>query len=77
MKVQNRWHYICVLIDLFSREIIGYSASPQKDAALVSRAFATVQGDLQQIQWFIRTGAVSFKIKRWTSFWRALKSADL
>jgi putative transposase len=23
VKVQNRWHYICVLIDLFNREIIG------------------------------------------------------
>ncbi|EGO62654.1 transposase, partial [Acetonema longum DSM 6540] len=28
VKVQNKWHYICVLIDLFNREIIGYSAGP-------------------------------------------------
>lgn len=26
VKVQNKWHYICVLIDLFNREIIGHSA---------------------------------------------------
>ncbi|WP_432775040.1 IS3 family transposase [Brevibacillus gelatini] len=52
VKVQNRWHYICVLVDLFNREIIGHSAGPNKDAALISRAFATVQGDLRQIQWF-------------------------
>ena len=52
VKVQNRWHYICVLIDLFNREIIGHSAGPHKNAALISRAFATVKGDLRQIQWF-------------------------
>ncbi len=52
VKVQNKWHYICVLIDLFNRELIGHSAGPHKDAALISRAFATVQGDLRHIQWF-------------------------
>jgi putative transposase len=52
VKVQNRWHYICVLVDLFNREIIGHSAGPHKNAALISRAFATVKGDLRQIQWF-------------------------
>ena len=46
-KVQNRWHYICVLVDLFNREIIGHSAGPNKDAALISHAFATVHGDLR------------------------------
>ncbi|SDX41589.1 putative transposase [Paenibacillus sp. PDC88] len=50
VKVQHKWHYICVLIDLFNREIIGHSAGPHKDAALVSRAFATVEGDLNDIQ---------------------------
>ena len=49
-KVGYRWHYVCVLIDLFNREIIGHSAGPQKDAALVSRTFATVEGDLSHIQ---------------------------
>ncbi|SFE90276.1 HTH-like domain-containing protein, partial [Paenibacillus algorifonticola] len=52
VKVQNKWHYICVLIDLFNREIVGHSVGPNKDAALVSRAFATVEGDLRHIQWF-------------------------
>jgi len=52
VKVQNKWNYICILLDLFNREIIGHSAGPNKDAALVSHAFASVQGDLSQIQWF-------------------------
>lgn len=32
VKVKNRWHYICVLVDLFNREIIGFSAGTKKDA---------------------------------------------
>lgn len=61
VKVQNQWHYICVLIDLFNREIIGHSAGPNKDAALISRAFASVQGDLHQIQWFHTDRGSEFK----------------
>lgn len=61
VKVQNQWHYICLLIDLFNREIIGYSSGPNKDAALVARAFATVKGDLRQIQWFHTDRGSEFK----------------
>ncbi|MFC7561516.1 IS3 family transposase [Paenibacillus farraposensis] len=61
VKVQNRWHYICVLFDLFNREIIGHSAGPNKDAALISRAFASVKGDLRQIQWFHTDRGSEFK----------------
>ncbi|WP_413409526.1 IS3 family transposase [Paenibacillus amylolyticus] len=61
VKVGHRWHYICVLMDLFNREIIGHSAGPHKDAALVSRAFSTVEGDLSQIQWFHTDRGSEFK----------------
>ncbi|MDF9843623.1 transposase InsO family protein [Paenibacillus sp. PastF-1] len=74
VKVQNKWHYICVLIDLFDREIVGHSAGPNKDAALVSRAFASVKGDLRQIEWFHTDRGSEFKKKRWTSFYSPLKS---
>ncbi len=30
VQVGGKWHYICLLIDLFNREIIGYSAGPNK-----------------------------------------------
>lgn len=35
----GKWHYICLLINLFNREIVGYSAGPKKDAELVYEAF--------------------------------------
>jgi transposase InsO family protein len=34
VKVKNKWHYICVFIDLFNREIIGFSTGPNKDTQL-------------------------------------------
>ncbi|WP_397326781.1 DDE-type integrase/transposase/recombinase [Paenibacillus sabuli] len=76
VKAGNRWHYVCVLIDLFNREIIGHSAGPNKDAALVSRAFSTVEGDLSRIQWFQTDRGVSLKSKRWTSSSIPSKSVD-
>lgn len=62
VKVKYRWNYICVFVDLFNREIIGFSAGPNKDAApLVARAFASVQGDLRQIQLFHTDRGSEFK----------------
>lgn len=54
VRVGNSWHYICVLVDLFNREIVGYSAGPRKTAQLVKEAFATVEGILDNIQYFHR-----------------------
>ena len=53
--------YICVLIDLFNREIIGYSVGKQKDAKLVKRAFAKVTGNLGEIQIFHTDRGNEFK----------------
>ena len=52
VRVGMQWNYICVLIDLFNREIIGYSTGRNKDAQLVSRAFASVKGNLSKISIF-------------------------
>lgn len=52
VRVGNKWHYICVLIDLYNREIIGFSSGKRKDAELVCRAFARVKSPLNEIQIF-------------------------
>src|SRR5699024_9623510 len=33
VRVDKKGHYICILVDLYNREIIGYSAGPNKTAA--------------------------------------------
>lgn len=52
VRVNNDWNYICLLVDLYNREIIGYSVGIHKDADLVYRAFVTVPTDLSNIKLF-------------------------
>lgn len=63
VRVGTCWHYICVLIDIFNREIIGYSAGKNKDAKLVSKAFASVKTNLNNIQIFHTDRGNEFKNK--------------
>jgi len=61
VRVGHKWHYICVLVDLYNREIIGYSSGPQKTAALVQRAFASVPYNLNQLELFHTDRGSEFK----------------
>lgn len=61
VRVGTRWNYICVLVDLFNREIIGYSAGEHKTAELVKEAFQSVAGNLQDIRLFHTDRGNEFK----------------
>lgn len=61
VRVEMNWNYICVLVDLFNREIIGYSAGPHKTASLVKQAFMTVGGSLEKIKIFHTDRGNEFK----------------
>jgi len=52
VNVSGMWHYICILIDLFNREIIGHSCGAHKDANLVKQAFYKTNIPLNKIQIF-------------------------
>jgi putative transposase len=61
VRVGMNWNYICVLVDLFNREIIGYSAGRNKTADLVKQAFQSVNGNLKDIQIFHTDRGNEFK----------------
>lgn len=61
VRVGKSWNYICVLIDLFNREIIGYNAGCNKNAELVKTAFQTISGNLEDIQIFHTDRGNEFK----------------
>ena len=63
INVNGKWHYICVLIDLFNREIIGYSAGKNKDTALVAKAFSRIKSPLDKIKIFHTDRGNEFKNK--------------
>lgn len=61
VRVGSKWNYICILLDLYNRKIIGFSVGERKDAALVYRAFSTVKGDLSHIKLFHTDRGSEFK----------------
>lgn len=52
VRVGHSWNYICTIIDLHNREIVGYSCGKKKNAELVHRAFARINSNLSSIQYF-------------------------
>ena len=52
VRVGARWNYVCLLINLYNREIVGHSAGERKDARLVKSAFATLDFPLDDIEVF-------------------------
>lgn len=63
VRVNGKWNYACVFVDLFNREIIGHSAGPNKTAALVYQALSSINRDLNSIQMFHTDRGSEFKNK--------------
>ena len=63
VRVLNKWCYVCLIIDLFNREIIGYSAGKHKDASIVDKAIKSIKYDLNKISIFHSDRGNEFKNK--------------
>lgn len=63
VNVSGKWNYICLILDLFNREIVGYAAGKRKDAELVFKAISTIKQDLNKINIFHTDRGNGFKNK--------------
>ena len=63
VNVSGKWNYICLLINLFNREIVGYSAGANKDSKLVYEAFMTSNINLKKVKIFHTDRGNEFKNK--------------
>ena len=61
VNVNGKWNYICVLLDLYNREIIGYSAGERKNISLVTQAFSKIKSPLDRIKIFHTDRGNEFK----------------
>lgn len=61
VRVHKKWNYICVFVDLYNREIVGFSTGENKDALLVYRALSSIKGNLHTIQMFHTDRGSEFK----------------
>ena len=52
VRVGRRWNYVCLLLDLYNREIVGHACGERKDANLVKASFATIAFPLFEIEVF-------------------------
>lgn len=63
VNVCGKWNYICLILDLWNREIIGYAAGKHKTAELVYQAICKVPYDLNRINIFHTDRGNEFKNK--------------
>lgn len=63
VNVAGKWNYICLLINLFNREIVGYSVGSKKDASLVYEAFMNTNINLSKVKIFHTDRGNEFKNK--------------
>jgi len=63
VNVSGKWNYICLILDLFNREIIGFAAGKNKTATLVYKAFSSIKANLNQINIFHTDRGSEFKNK--------------
>ena len=61
VKIAGQWRYLCLLLDLCGRKILGSAVGSKKDAKLVETAFYSVQADLRQINIFHTDRGSEFK----------------
>ena len=61
VKVGKKWNYICVLIDLFNRELVGWSAGDHKTPELVKWAFDKASIDFDKVMIFHTDRGLEFK----------------
>jgi len=61
VDINNKWHYICLIVELSHREIIGFSAGKNKDAKLVQAAIYSIKGSLRDIGIFHTDRGGEFK----------------
>lgn len=63
VNVAGKWNYICLILDLFNREIVGYAAGKNKNAELVYKAFSKINNNLNNINIFHTDRGNEFKNK--------------
>jgi putative transposase len=52
LKINQKWYFLCVMLDICSRQILSYAVSEHRDSALVEQAFKSMQIDHSRIEIF-------------------------
>lgn len=61
VNVDGKWNYICLMLDLYNREIVEYVAGKNKNAKLAEKALYSIKYDLRKIDLFHSNRGSEFK----------------
>jgi len=61
VDINGKWCYICLIVELAHREIIGFAAGANKDSKLVEAALRSVKIDLRKVDIFHTDRGGEFK----------------
>lgn len=61
VSIGSNWNYICILLDLHAREIIGSSCGERKTPSVILNAFTKVDVNLSNIEYFHTDRCSEFK----------------
>lgn len=61
VKINGSWKYICLIIDLFNREVVSYSISNNKTSQLVKEAILKIEDKLGNVEIFHTDRGLEFK----------------
>ena len=73
VRVTGKWNYICLLVDLFNREVVVYSCGKNKTSELVLKAFSKISGKINNISIFHTDRGSEFKNKLIDEFLEVFK----
>jgi len=52
LRMFGKWYYLCTLLDLCGRYVVGYSFDKRRDSELVKQSFYSIKGNLGKISVF-------------------------
>jgi transposase InsO family protein len=61
VSIKNKWYYVCLIIELCHREIIGFAAGEKRDAELIKQAIYSIKCNLSEIDIFHTDRGGEFK----------------
>lgn len=61
--MKDKWHYICLIVNLYNRKIVGFSSGCNKTAQLVYKAFLNSSINLSKVSIFHTDRGNEFKNK--------------
>jgi len=72
VRVHKKWNYICVFVDLYNREIVGFSTGENKDALLVIELYRPLKEICIRFKCSILIEEASLRIRSLMRHWKRL-----